>query len=602
MVTNNQNEQQPSLESLDIDVESVARDEASSQAEVIDRPAPQFVEVRKKTGFKTKIKALLKSKKFWIVTILCLLASLLAAWFIQPSRLWMVNIIGQRTSLHVAITVPAEGKQPAAKLKSATVLVSDKQYQTNQDGQVEISDQPYGVAEVVARKNGYEEATIRRMLDFDPFFHAFGGKEADEDARNIQLSVRSVGLPLIFKVVDWLSGLPIAGGEYQLDDLTVKADEEGVVAFKAPPSENNKATIRSSHGGLYIDKTFELSFNDAEIPTITFVPAGKHYFTSRRDGALSVYRSNLDGSDVQLIIPGTGQETAYTPFVVSPDGKYGLLASTRDGAKDQQNNLLQRLYLVDLDKKQLKKIDEAHYFAFADWTGSRLVYQKQQTANVNDSNKTVSLRAVDVTTSVIQDIAEAADFGRVTVAFNQVAYAHIIQTDADTNAYTTSFKRFDMQNSTNKDLGDDITNTIVQPNYDTVVFQLRANQRWQEYNFNTGQLKDTSQPTAAATQVVLGSPSPDDKKRILVDRIDGQFTIIIKTTADGAQKQLYGTGGLGGPIRWIQNEVLVFRVSNEQETADYAISAKGGEPKKIADVTAVVDSQHPQDVNNYSFY
>lgn len=375
-----------------------------------------------------------------------------------------------------------------------------------------------------------------------------------------------------------------------------------MVEFKAPPSDSNKVSLTSIFDGEYIDKTFEVESDAKEVPKIEFVPAGKQYFTSKKDGALSIYSSNIDGSDQKIIISGTGKETDYTPFVVSPDGKYGLLASTRDGAKDDKHVLLQYLYIVDLEKRLLTKIDEAHYFAFTDWSDDVMVYQKQQTANVTDENATSQLRAVNVATDDLQDIATAASFGRKVVGLQQVAYVQKLR-DKIGDTYVTSFNRYDLSNSSGKELATGVVDgNVVQAGFDTVNFQTQADQKWHEYNLNTSTLKDSAQPTASTSQVFINGASPDGKKRIIVDRIDGKFTIITKNIDDGAEKQIYGNGSLSGQVRWLQNSVITFRISSDQQTADYAVSINGGEPKKICDVTAVIDSVNIKDANEFVFY
>lgn len=604
----NLNPKTDQLASFDDDVKKIEQEEqkAPDSFDVppmsnTTQPLTGLAQSKPPAGFKDKIKKLLKSRKFWIVTILCLLAVLIAAWFIQPSRLWLINLVGQRANLNITVVIPAEGKQAASKLQNATVNINGHEYKTNQDGAVNITDQPYGNIDVQVTKNGYQQATLQRTLDFDPFFYAFGGKQADEDARNIEFSLKSVGIAVSFKAVDWLSGTPITEGQYQVGDLKVQADENGLVAFKAPPSEDSKVTLTSVFDGAYIDKTFDLDFNAKEIPSIEFVPAGKHYFTSKKDGALNIYSSNIDGSDPTLVISGTGKETDYTPFVVSPDGKYGLLASTRDGAKDDKNVLLQRLYIVNLDKKLLTQVDEAQYFAFTDWSGNKMVYQKQQTVNVVDANGAAQLRSIDVTSGSLQDISTAASFGRKIVGMQQVVYQKKIK-DKVGDTYTTSFNRFDLSNNAGKELATVVTDNIVQVSFDTVSFQTQADQKWHEYNLNTGVLKDAAQPTASSSQAAINGTNPDGKKRIIIDRIDGKFTIIAKNVEDGAEKQLYGNGGLTGQVMWLQNDVITFRIVSNQQTADYAVSVKGGDPKKIFDVTAVIDSQGAKDVNKFAFY
>lgn len=591
-----------------IDVE-LNRIEAEAEATTIEnRPEveehhPHFVTPQPdqpKPGFKERLKRVLHSKKFWFSLIFLIIASAAAAWFIEPSRWWLLGVAGQKTQLTIQLTAPAEGKQQAAKLKNVTVTVNGRDFKSNQNGEVEITDQPYGKVFIQATKQGYSLVSYDGVIDFDPFFYQFGGREDDDAAKKIQLELKAVGVAVSFKAVDFLSNQPITEGQYAVGDLSIKPDEQGVVAFKAPVEDGNTVKVTSNFGGRYIDKTFDLQLDAKEPPTLTFVPGGKHFFMSKRDGALGIYSSNVDGTEVQQLIPGTGQESPSTAFAVSPGGKYGVLASSRDATRDSKGVLQQRLFVIDLEKKQMTKVDEAEEFTFADWAGDKLAYTKL--AKAADGKNQRSLKTVEVTTKKTVDVATAKNIHAVAVSFDQIIY---VQTDTLKDTETTQQKlvRYDSKNNNIKDLGSG-ANSYVQQDFDRIAFQTFPDQKWHEYNFNTGQLKDSAPPAQPDySQVFLSTPSPDGTRRLKIDRIDGKFTIIAKTTADGAEKQLFGTGGLGGPIRWIQNDVIVFRVVTDRETADYVLSTKGGQPKKIADVTATSSTAgSAADPNLYRYY
>lgn len=590
-----------------IDVE-LNRIEAEAEATTIenrtdDTPHPQFVTpqpAQPKVGIKERIKRVLRSKKFWASFILLVIAGAAAAWFIEPSRWWALGLVGQKTQLTIQLSAPSEGKQQAAKLKNVIVTVNGRDFTSNQNGEVEIPDQPYGKVSIKATKQGYSTANYEGVIDFDPFFYQFGGREEDEAAKKVQLELKAVGVAVSFKAVDFLSGQPITDGQYTVGDLIIKPDEQGIVAFKAPVEDSDTVKVTSDFAGKYIDKSFDLQLNAKEPPSLTFVPGGKHYFMSKRDGALSIYSSNVDGTEVQQLIPGTGQETPNTAFSVSPSGKYGVLASTRDAARDTKGVLQQRLYVIDLEKKQMTKVDDAEEFAFADWAGDKLVYTR--VAKAADGKYQRSLKTIEVSSKKTSDIATATNIYNVAVSFEQIVYVQTEQLK-DTDTIQQKLVRYDIKNNNAKDLGSG-TSSYVQQDFDRIAFQTFPDQKWHDYNFNTGQLKDAASPAQPDySQVFLSTASPDGTRRIKIDRIDGKFTIIAKTTADGAEKQLYGTGGLGGPIRWIQNDVIVFRVVNDRETADYVLSIKGGQPKKITDVTATVSTAgSAADPNLYRYY
>jgi hypothetical protein len=57
--------------------------------------------------------------------------------------------------------------------------------------------------------------------------------------------------------------------------------------------------------------------------------------------------------------------------------------------------------------------------------------------------------------------------------------------------------------------------------------------------------------------------------------------------AKNEDKTMLAKSGLKNPLRWLNNSVVIFRIDDGQETADYAMSLDGGKDKKITDVTNV---------------
>jgi len=576
---------QPANPTLPDSLQPVALDIEPPASEPLAQPQP----------LKQRMRVMLRRPKFWVLSVLGLVALLLALWFIRPSRWFLVNLVGLRTTLTITAVVPTAGQQPA-QLQGVVVIVNGQHYTSDQHGKVVIADQTYGDSKITASKQGYQTAQYTAELDFDPFFHRFGGAQADAAARNVQLSLTSIGVPVSFKAVDWLSGTPITDGDYAVGDMKVKADSNGLVSFKAPPSGSGTVTIRSELAGAFTDKTFTIPLDSKASPTITFVPAGKDYFMSKRDGALGIYSSNLDGTSIQQLIPGTGKESDSTTFTTSPDGTYGVLISTRDGATDANGVVQPRMYVVDLSKKILTQVDQAAFFQLADWSGDKLVYYRP-----TDTGGTAALRVVDAASSKVTTLATASSFARMVVALNQVAFVAL--QPGGGSQETASLAMADLGNASTKQLASSINQfTVVQTNFDTLDFQTSGDQTWHGLNINTGSLNDVSAPTADASQAFLGAPSGDGSKHLMVSRVDGKFTLTSTADSTGQQKVLYASSDMTGPLRWA-GDTVIYRINSSSETADYVVSTRGGAPKKISDVTATVPDTNVQTVNTqFTFY
>lgn len=528
-----------------------------------------------------------KRKKFWFSLIFLLILAFALAWFIRPSRLFMVNLIGLRGDLHISTFTLADPGQQSATLTKVKVVLNGQEWETDDTGKL-TAHVKYGNYDIVAKKAGYQDATHSVMLDFDPFFYLLGGRQQDQELHDIKLQLKAVGIPIKINVKDWLTDGPLTAGAFSVGEAVAKPNELGVVLITIPATEEKTAKVKAVFGGRYLDKEFEVPLDGSE-STVSFVPEGREYFISNRNG-LAVYSSNLDGSNVSELVPASTRETSAMNIAVSPSGKYGMLASTRDGKRDAQGTLLQQLYIVDLSNKKLSAVDQGHWFNFVDWAGDTLVYTVGE-RKAGSATITQRLTATDATTAKRTDISNADGFIAARVAVGSVFYL--------VNGEPTSpeLRITPIKGGTEKKLGAKVQQ-ISQIDFDRFSFQL-GDGSWQEYNVNTSQIKTGSAPDSP-NRAMLASASQDGQNRLIVGRADGKPALIIKNVANGQEKTIYSAAGIRGPIRLI-NDTIVFRMGEGAAAADYIVSAKGGAPKKITDVTLPVPPITPNP-NYFSFY
>lgn len=522
-----------------------------------------------------KLKRLLKSKKFWAVVILSLLAIAVALWFIQPSRIFIVNALGARVPVKATTMTVAEPSKPTATLKNVKVTINGTEFTSNDEG-VAQTQVFYGPIVAIASKSGYDVANYSDFYDFDPFFNLLGNEPKNGAERSIDMQLKSVGLPLTFTAKDWLTGGAVTKGKFSVGDVVAEPNAQGVVSLRVPPTDNTAVKVKATFNGTHNDIEFEVKIQEIPEQVFEFVPFGKDYFVSKRSGQFAVYSSNLDGSQLSEIIPSSANETAAIDFAVSPSGKFAALASTREGKKDSSGQLLQKLYLVNLANNQLTGLDEGRWFDFIDWSGDTLVYTTAASAT-----SAQRLSSVDLATSTKVDLGSAATYGTARVSLSSVIYQvnHGSGESAATN--NPELRAVPVKGGTEKNIGNKV-DVVTQTAFDKVAYQT-SDKAWHQYSVNTGQVTNIAAPTSL-TRAYLNSTSPDGQTRLLVDRIDGKNTLIAENVASGQEKQLYAAAGLQGPVRWVGN-VIVFRVVDSTQSADYAISASGGQPKKITDVT-----------------
>ncbi|MEK9196005.1 MAG: hypothetical protein AAB914_01415, partial [Patescibacteria group bacterium] len=122
---------------------------------------------------------------------------------------------------------------------------------------------------------------------------------------------------------------------------------------------------------------------------------------------------------------------------------------------------------------------------------------------------------------------------------------------------------------------------ILRQNYESL--NISVGQQWYEYGLDDAKLnKLPGAPATTDSKVIIDNTN---NQSALVDQRDGKGVLLLYDKSTKKDKQLVSEPGIANPIYWLNNDTLVFRISNNSEIADYAISVHGGEKKKIASVT-----------------
>jgi len=158
-------------------------------------------------------------------------------------------------------------------------------------------------------------------------------------------------------------------------------------------STTQQATVTFS--GFNTAKVSITAAGDVAKNTFGIVPAGKLYFLSNLSGKLDVVKTDLDGSNRQVVLEGTGSEDKYnTSLLASRDWKYLALLSKREG-KDTAS-----VYLIDTTNgDKLTTIDEGNAgFSFVGWSGDRFIYQVNRNGYNTWQPHQLALKSFDPTT------------------------------------------------------------------------------------------------------------------------------------------------------------------------------------------------------------
>ena len=182
----------------------------------------------------------------------------------------------------------------------------------------------------------------------------------------------ATGRQVSIKVVNTISKVALAKASINVGDTTAITDDKGIAIVVLPA------------GAITMPGTVSLDgYNNAKVAvTVTeqsdknnfsLTPAGRVYYLSNATGTLDVMKANLDGSNAQVAVQGTGNEEARsTVLLASRDWKYLALLSHRTNDSSTQ------LYLLDTQTDALTLVDQpsdtATGFSLVGWSDHRFIY------------------------------------------------------------------------------------------------------------------------------------------------------------------------------------------------------------------------------------
>jgi hypothetical protein len=161
----------------------------------------------------------------------------------------------------------------------------------------------------------------------------------------------------------------IEGAEISAAGVTAKTAQDGT-ALLVLPAGTTSEKAKLSHDG-YNDANADIKVSGDKIQenSFTLTPSGKVYFLSKLSGKIDVVKTNLDGTDRQTVLAGTGKEDdRNTVLLASRDWKYLALLSRRAGSNPS-------IYLINTSDDSLTTIDSGTTdFGLVGWLDNDFVY------------------------------------------------------------------------------------------------------------------------------------------------------------------------------------------------------------------------------------
>lgn len=491
------------------------------------------------------------------IFIFLLLAGIATGATIPESRYYALNTAGVRSSLSVSVT----DQNTRLPLKNAVVSVAGQTAKTDSKGYARVSNVKLGKQTVQISQLAFAPITKQVVIGW-----------GSNPLGDFMLSATGVQYP--FLITDYLSGKPLAHAEITGHDATAISGNDGK-AYLTLDNAPAKLYVGVSSKG-YATTMLEVPADAATTRTITLKPVNKVVFGAREAGMYNIVRMNIDGSEREVILPGTGYENGNIALAVSPSGERAAVVSTRENIRDKDGYMLSSLTLVDVNKRTPITVEQGAQIRLLDWMGTKLVYQVTYPGESAADPKRQQIVSYDYTTGKRLQLATANQFQAV-VPFKDAVYYAVGSSDPGAQAalFTVKADGTGRQTVVNQEVW-----SLIRSSYDILLLQTPTG--WFTYKGSGSSPQATNAPTTFQSRRFVAGPQD---QYAWVDIHDTQGALIIHNAKTGKDKTLVTQDGLNYPVRWLSDTVLVYRVANNGEIADYAVSTLGGPPKKLTDVT-----------------
>lgn len=514
-----------------------------------------------------------KNKKIRYVT-LSTIAVVVAVIFLVPfTRYGVLNAMGFNGTVNVTV-VDADTRLP---LKDATVSIGGVEAKTNNDGYAVVESSKLGNQELVITKPGYGDDIEERHVGIGT--NNFG-----------EVLLVATGTRFTFKIVDYHSGAVLPGALAEVGEASAFADETGLLKLVIPSTDRTVSVSFSSKG--YRKDVYEIAPDVNEQQIIKLVTDGWHAFISKRDGNFDLYRVNYDGKNVSKVFLATGNERVSSlSLLPSQDGRYAALVSTRDAERNNDGYELSGLYIIDMDNTEGIRVDLAESIELHGWVDNQLIYLTQASGESGFSANRLQLKRFLLGNLTGEKLIGSNYFNGVILAKGRVYFGpsqSFKQTQPEEAFISFAPDGSDQQTHIRESVG-----RIVRNDFDKLIVETydesdNYKSKWYEFVLSTQTARRLDgRPVTLEYWDQSGDfvESQNGLKTAWLDERDGNKVIIVHGD-DGTDKEIWRGQGAVSPLRWIGNDLIVFRVVKDG-VFDFIVSASGGEAVKLTEATNV---------------
>lgn len=294
----------------------------------------------------SKFKHFFKNKWLWIG-----LATILVAIFAMPvSRYAVLGLVVKHD-----VVINVKDSQTANPVSNASVTLNGKMAKTDAYGKTTIKA-PIGNTKLSISKQYFKAYSANIYVGF-------------KSAQTTNVSLVATGRQVPITVVDTITNKPLVGAKVDVLDTTVTTDLKGMATVVLPTKNATEKAIVTLAGYNNIELNIEVTDKVSLTNSLHLTPVGSIYFLSNLSGKIDVIKTNLDGSDRQTVLAGTGKEDPNNiSLLASRDWHYLVLKAERDTPQAA-------LYLIDTSSDKVTNFDSGDVnFSLIGWSGHSFLY------------------------------------------------------------------------------------------------------------------------------------------------------------------------------------------------------------------------------------
>jgi hypothetical protein len=498
------------------------------------------------------------------------------------------------------ITVQTIDSKDSAGVSGVKVQIGSVSAETNASGKAVLTVHT-GHRTLLVSKKYYAGTSQSILVGLSPASNVYKAK------------IVALGRQVKVGVINSITRSPLANAEISAGGANAKTNANGEAIVVLPSGAISQSAAISLNGYNVANQAITA---DGSLTQNTFsvTPAGKIYFLSNLSGTIDVVKTNLDGTDRQTVLAGTGSEDpSTTSLLASRDWKYLALLSKRSGSNAS-------LYLIDTtNNDKLTTIDQGDAtFSLVGWSGDKFVYEVDRSNTISDwQSNQEALKSFDPTTGqmLLLDQTQASGTGPPSEAYakqaiggaylvgNNIVYAKnwqgdgqggpggvlggkqaeldIISADGSMHRTVKSFTPASYS-SAGWDGNQNISISLQSSKPNEIYISFYDGDQTTYYSFDNGSvtadasLNDAKFYQSPYTTYLL---SPSGNQTFWTELRDGKNTLFIGDANGGGQKQIASLSDYS-PYGWYSDNYLLVSKNGSEL---YAMPVAGGTPLKITD-------------------